>query len=77
MSERDIEFTTLLLDMKQEKKTSGEMRCAFSDAYGYEEGGLKELILYGYTVLPLAPDGILVLDFPGEQMKGGESHVSF
>ena len=49
-------------------------RCAFTD-FMAEDGGslhLKELILRGYSLLPLAHEGILVLGKKMKKMKGGD-----
>ncbi|MBI2631537.1 hypothetical protein HYW75_00865 [Candidatus Pacearchaeota archaeon] len=49
-------------------------KCAFTDCM-LEDGGsmhLKELILRGYSLLPLACDGILVLRKQIEKVKGGD-----
>ncbi len=47
-----------------------EEKCIFLEEEFTEEWRMKELILYGYKILPLASDGVLVLQIGGRDVKG-------
>lgn len=72
-SEKAIAFTTPTISMK----IGGERQCVILDPSASDEEGalLKELILRGYAVLPLAPEGARIQPALPKKYVSHETHT--